>query len=68
MTNSFKFRPTDVGLPSQRIILDLEGEQTQEFPVPGFVIPENNPDRFWAMYNKLVELGAIPDRQPLFNP
>lgn len=33
MTKAFKFRPSDVGLPTQKIIFDMEGEPTQEFPI-----------------------------------
>lgn len=66
MTKAFKFRPSDVGTPNQKIIFDMEGEPTQEFPIPDLVVPDDGTQRFWLLYNKLVELGAIPDKKPIY--
>lgn len=66
MTKPFKFRPTDVSLETQRIIFEEEGSPTQEFAIPDMVLPEDPTERFWALYNKLVELGAIHDSKPIY--
>jgi hypothetical protein len=67
MTDSFRFRATDVGLPTQKIIYEVDGHPDQEFAIPDVTVPEEQTERFWFLYNKLVELGAIPDRTPIYN-
>jgi hypothetical protein len=67
MPDAFSFKPLDVGLPTQRIYFEPYGAPVQEFPIPDVVLPTDTTERFWAMYAKLVELGAIPDRKPTFN-
>jgi hypothetical protein len=68
MTDSFRFRATDVGLPTQKIIFETDGNPNQEFAIPDLTVPEDQTERFWFLYNKLVELGAISNRTPTFTP
>ncbi len=66
MTDSFRFRATDVGLPTQKIIFETDGNPNQEFLIPDVVVPEDQTERFWFLYNKLVELGVIANRTPTY--
>jgi hypothetical protein len=65
MTDKFTFNATDVGLPTQRIIFERADCPVQEFSIPELVLSDDTTQRFWMLYNKLVELGAIPDRTPI---
>lgn len=67
MTDSFNFNAYDIGQPTQHIIFRQANAPEQRFEVPDMVIPQDPVERFWALYNKLVELGAIPNRTPVFN-
>lgn len=67
MTSSFGFNAYDQGLPTQHIMFrPAEGPEVR-YDVPDMVIPAEPEPRFWALYNKLVELGAIENRTPVFN-
>jgi hypothetical protein len=66
MTDSFRFRATDVGLPTQKIIFETDSNPNQEFLIPDAVVPEDQTERFWFLYNKLVELGVIANRTPTY--
>jgi hypothetical protein len=68
MTSTFRFNVIDVGLPTQRIVFDRDGEPLQEFAIPDTVVPEGTTERFWALYNKLYELGVVTVQTPGFNP
>lgn len=67
MTENFSFHAFDVGLPSQCIIFQAHDKPERRFDVPDMVMPQDQEERFWALYNKLVELEAIPNRMPVFN-
>lgn len=67
MTDSFSFNAYDVGLPTQHIVLRPQGQPDQRFEIPDLVLPAEAEPRFWTLYNKLVELGAIPNRTPVFS-
>jgi hypothetical protein len=67
MTDTFTFNVYDVDLPTQHILLKVGGLAEQRFDIPGIALPTDGKQRFWALYNKLVELEAIPNRTPVFN-
>jgi len=68
MTSTFRFNVIDVGLSTQRIVFDRDGEPLQEFAIPDTVVPEHTTERFWVLYNKLYELGVVTVQTPGFNP
>jgi hypothetical protein len=68
MTKPFRFRATDINLPTQKIIFNMDNDPTQEFPIPNETVPEDSTDRFWFLYNRLIELGVIPNQTPIYTP
>lgn len=66
MSDSFRFNAYDVGLPTQYILFSTDGQPDQKHEIPDVVLPEDGQQRFWVLYNKLVELGVIPNRTPTF--
>lgn len=67
MINSFTFNAYDVGQPTQYILFSQQGQPDVRYEIPDMTIPTDQQEKFWALYNKLVELGAIPNRTPVFN-
>lgn len=67
MTEAFSFNAYDIGQTSQHIMFRPTGGQEVRYDIPGMQLPEDQAERFWVLYNKLVELGAIPNRTPTFN-
>lgn len=65
MTTDFSFNAYDIGMPSQHIIFKQGGQETS-YPIQDLALPEDQAERFWVLYNKLVELGAIENRTPTF--
>lgn len=66
MAKQFSFKVVDVGLDSQRINLEVDGKAAESINIKGMVVPSDPSDRFWALYNKLVELKKIEDLRTQF--
>lgn len=66
MTDTFTFNVYDIDQPTQHILFRPQGQPEQRFDIPNMPLPADGTQRFWALYNKLVELGAIPNRTPVF--
>ncbi len=67
MNNPFTFNAYDIGQPTQHILFSEQGQSDVRYDIPDMAIPTNQEEKFWALYNKLIELGAIPDRTPVYN-
>lgn len=67
MTEAFSFNAYDIGQTGQYIMFRPAGGQEVRYSIPDMQLPEDQAERFWVLYNKLVELGAIPNRTPILN-
>lgn len=66
MNKPFKFLEIDNGQDTQRIAFTEEGETTKYHPIPGVVLPEDTAEKFWVMYQLLVDAGFIENKTPTF--
>ena len=64
----FSFRVGNAGTEQQVLVFVKNDGDPQEFPIPGLVVPEDETARFQFLYAKLIELGCIEDRTPIYTP